>query len=115
MGARLAELRRKRRLAQTDLADTAKLSTRGFQRIEAGHRRTRLSTLDRLAAALGDESLARELAVSQGRRLRRNPPTRSGSRAAESGDRVRRKDERDDLPTEALEPATRIASGLAAR
>jgi transcriptional regulator with XRE-family HTH domain len=92
MGARLAELRRKRRLAQTDLAEIAKLSTRGFQRIEAGHRRTRLSTLDRLAAALGDESLARELAALAGPALA--PESAHAERITRRRERRSRKAER---------------------
>jgi transcriptional regulator with XRE-family HTH domain len=62
LGARLAAVRRDRGLAQDTLAEAAELSTSGIRRIEAGTRRTRRSTLDRIAAALGDPDLGDELA-----------------------------------------------------
>jgi transcriptional regulator with XRE-family HTH domain len=62
LGARLAAVRRDRGLTQDTLAEAAELSTSGIHRIEAGTRRTRRSTLDRIAAALGDPELAAELA-----------------------------------------------------
>lgn len=71
LGARLRELRRGRAgLSQERLAERAELSAGTIGRIEAGTRRTRFSTLERIAAALTDadpslgesESLAVSLA-----------------------------------------------------
>jgi transcriptional regulator with XRE-family HTH domain len=61
LGARLAAGRRSRRLSQSALAADAELSVSTVQRIEAGTRRTRRTTLERIAAALGDPELADEL------------------------------------------------------
>jgi transcriptional regulator with XRE-family HTH domain len=51
LGAHLAAVRRDHGLTQAALAEAAELSTSGIRRIEAGTRRTRRSTLDRMAAA----------------------------------------------------------------
>jgi transcriptional regulator with XRE-family HTH domain len=48
------------------LAEASELSTSGIARIETGTRRTRPSTLDRIAVALGDPELAKELAQLAG-------------------------------------------------
>ena len=61
LGERLASLRRDQCLTQVALAQMAELSTSSIARIEAGTRRTRRSTLDRIATALGHPELADEL------------------------------------------------------
>jgi transcriptional regulator with XRE-family HTH domain len=58
---RLREVRRSRGLTQAELAVAAELSRRHVERLEAGNRRTRRSTLSRIAEALGDPSLEDEL------------------------------------------------------
>ena len=64
LGARVAGLRRAANMTQVQLADQAELGVRHLQRIEAGLRRTRLSTLGRLAAAVGGD--VAELAAMAG-------------------------------------------------
>jgi transcriptional regulator with XRE-family HTH domain len=62
LGIRLRELRRDSGLTQAQLAEAAELSCRHIERLEAGNRRTRRSTLARIAAALGDPLLGNQLA-----------------------------------------------------
>lgn len=52
-GKRVAELRRKRGLTQEQLAEKAGLAQRTIASIEQGQRWARLSTLHKLAKALG--------------------------------------------------------------
>jgi transcriptional regulator with XRE-family HTH domain len=52
-GQRIAELRRKRKLTQEQLAEKSGLTQRTIASIEQGQRWARLSTLHKLAKALG--------------------------------------------------------------
>jgi transcriptional regulator with XRE-family HTH domain len=99
-GGPLVGVRRHHELTQAEPAETAQLSTSGIRRIEAGTRRTRRSTLDRIAAALGNPALADELPKLAGlaspvnrpnaeriarRRARRHGRSRAASEAAAKG------------------------------
>jgi transcriptional regulator with XRE-family HTH domain len=95
LGSRLRELRRDRGLTQAQLANAADLSRRHVERLEAGNRRTRESTLARIAAALGDPSLENELVALAGpalaaesafaERVARRRARRARKRERESG------------------------------
>jgi transcriptional regulator with XRE-family HTH domain len=61
-------------VTQGELAKAAQLSTSTIQRIEAGTRRTRRSTLHRIAEALGDPKLASVLADLAGPALAPESP-----------------------------------------
>lgn len=69
LGLLLVDLRRERNLTQVDVAARAGLAVRSLRRLEQGERRTRLSTLQRLATALepGDPvRLAAHLTMTAG-------------------------------------------------
>ncbi len=73
-GARLAELRRDAGLSQRKLATAAELAPSTVERVEAGTRRTRRSTLDRIAGALNRPEAAAELADLAGPALAPESP-----------------------------------------
>ena len=80
MGFRLRSARSARGLSQRELAEAASLSRSSIERIEAGARRTRRSTLQRIVAALGEEeALIDELAALAGHSLAPESEWRDGS------------------------------------
>jgi transcriptional regulator with XRE-family HTH domain len=74
LGLSLQRARCSRAMTQGELATAAQLSTSTIQRIEAGTRRTRRSTLRRIAEALGDPQLASALARLAGPALAPESP-----------------------------------------
>jgi transcriptional regulator with XRE-family HTH domain len=74
LGNRLATVRHDRGFTQAGLAQKAELSTSAIGRIESGTRRTRRSTLERIAIALGSPNLADELARLAGPALAPESP-----------------------------------------
>jgi transcriptional regulator with XRE-family HTH domain len=74
LGRRLRDARCARGLTQAKLAEANELSESTIQRIEAGSRRTRHSTLERITLALGDPALADELARLAGAALAPESP-----------------------------------------
>jgi transcriptional regulator with XRE-family HTH domain len=81
LGAHLGAVRRDHRLTQAALGEASELSTSGIRRIETGTRRTRRSTLDRIAAALGDPGRLRSSRGSPDPPWPLSRATRSGSPA----------------------------------
>jgi transcriptional regulator with XRE-family HTH domain len=74
LGERLKRARCSRDVTQVELGKAAQLSVSTIQRIEAGTRRTRRSTLERIAEALGDPQLADVLADLAGPALSPESP-----------------------------------------
>jgi transcriptional regulator with XRE-family HTH domain len=92
LGIRLRDRRRRKGLTQAQLAAASELSLRHLERIETGSRRTRRSTLSRIATALGDPSLEKELAALAGPALA--PESAFAERVARRRKRRARKRER---------------------
>jgi transcriptional regulator with XRE-family HTH domain len=74
LGGRLRDARCRRGLTQATLAEAAELSESAIQRIEAGTRRTRRTTLARISLAIGDPALSEELAALAGAALAPESP-----------------------------------------
>ncbi len=123
LGEVLHQARTAAELSQGELAKAVTLSKRHLQRIEAGQRRTRLSTLERLAKFLArflviDEddllevflqvagtSLAQESAYADKVELRRGQRAGRQWRAELRSGRLRRRSRRRSLPEERVQQA----------
>ena len=114
LGNRLRELRRDRGLTQAQLAVAADLSRRHVERLEAGTRRTRRSTLSRIAEALGGPSLENELVTLAGPALAQESDfaervARRRARRVRKQAQARAKRERQAETLQALEALKRFA------